>query len=226
MNLSDIATLALYNLRRNTMRTILTSLGVDVVVSGGQTMNPSTADILLAIESCNADEVIVLPNNGNIRMAAEAAASACEGCKAYVVVTRSVLQAFAAMFVVDMELSAEENVTVMTEALEDVRDGEVTTAVRDSQAADGSPIHAGDVMGIEDGAITVVGSDVTDVTLRLIDRMQAADECDTLTILAGEDLSDDEFEAIQDAIADAQPDLEIDAHRGEQPLYPIIFSLE
>jgi dihydroxyacetone kinase-like predicted kinase len=130
------------------------------------------------------------------------------------------------MFVVDMELSAEENVTVMTEALEDVRDGEVTTAVRDSQAADGSPIHAGDVMGIEDGAITVVGSDVTDVTLRLIDRMQAADECDTLTILAGEDLSDDEFEAIQDAIADAQPDLEIDAHRGEQPLYPIIFSLE
>jgi dihydroxyacetone kinase-like predicted kinase len=81
-------------------------------------------------------------------------------------------------------------------------------------------------MGIEDGAITVVGSDVTDVTLRLIDRMQAADECDTLTILAGEDLSDDEFEAIQDAIADAQPDLEIDAHRGEQPLYPIIFSLE
>jgi dihydroxyacetone kinase-like predicted kinase len=205
---------------------ILTSLGVDVVVSGGQTMNPSTADILLAIESCNADEVIVLPNNGNIRMAAEAAASACEGCKAYVVVTRSVLQAFAAMFVVDMELSAEENVTVMTEALEDVRDGEVTTAVRDSQAADGSPIHAGDVMGIEDGAITVVGSDVTDVTLRLIDRMQAADECDTLTILAGEDLSDDEFEAIQDAIADAQPDLEIDAHRGEQPLYPIIFSLE
>ncbi len=205
---------------------ILTSLGVDVVVSGGQTMNPSTADILLAIESCNADEVIVLPNNGNIRMAAEAAASACEGCKAYVVVTRSVLQAFAAMFVVDMELSAEENVTVMTEALEDVRDGEVTTAVRDSQAADGSPIHAGDVMGIEDGAITVVGSDVTDVTLRLIDRMQAADECDTLTILAGEDLSDDEFEAIQEAIADAQPDLEIDAHRGEQPLYPIIFSLE
>jgi dihydroxyacetone kinase-like predicted kinase len=143
-----------------------------------------------------------------------------------VVVTLSVLQAFAAMFVVDMELSAEENVTVMTEALEDVRDGEVTTAVRDSQAADGSPIHAGDVMGIEDGAITVVGSDVTDVTLRLIDRMQAADECDTLTILAGEDLSDDEFEAIQDAIADAQPDLEIDAHRGEQPLYPIIFSLE
>ena len=77
---------------------ILTSLGVDVIVSGGQTMNPSTADILQAIEACNADAVIVLPNNGNIRMAAEAAASACESCKAYVVATRSVLQAFAAMW--------------------------------------------------------------------------------------------------------------------------------
>jgi DAK2 domain fusion protein YloV len=205
---------------------ILTSLGVDVVVSGGQTMNPSTADILTAIESCNADEVIVLPNNGNIRMAAEAAASACEKSKVYVVPTRSVLQAFAAMFVVDLEQSAEENAEAMLESIEDVRDGEVTTAVRDSAAADGTPIHAGDVMGIQDDSITVVGSDVTDVTLRLIARMQEDEEGDTLTILAGQDMSDEDFEAIQAAIEEAQPDLEIDAHRGEQPLYPIIFSIE
>ncbi len=205
---------------------ILTSLGVDIIVSGGQTMNPSTADILEAIESCNADEVVVLPNNGNIRMAAEAAASACESCKAYVVPTRSVLQAFAAMFVVDADMPASENVEAMMDALAEVRDGEVTTAVRDSQAADGSPIHAGDVMGIEGDAITVVGSDVADVTLRLINRMQDAEEGDTLTILAGEDMGDEDFQALQDAILEEQPDLEIDAHRGEQPLYPIIFSLE
>lgn len=205
---------------------ILSSLGVDVVVSGGQTMNPSTADILAAIESCNADETIVLPNNGNIRMAAEAAASACESSKAYVVPTRSVLQAFAAMFAADVEAGAEENVETMTEALQDVRDGEVTTAVRDSQAADGTPIHANDLMGIEEGSITVVGSDLLDVTLRLITRMQEAEESDTLTILAGEELSDDEFERICNAIAEIQPELEIDAHRGEQPLYPVIFSLE
>ena len=205
---------------------ILKSLGVDVVVSGGQTMNPSTADLLEAAESCNADEVILLPDNGNIRMAAEAAASACTNCKAFVVPTRSVLQAFAAMFVVDLELDGQENAEAMVEALEDVRDGEVTTAVRDSQAADGSPIHAGDVMGIEGSAITVVGSDVSDVTLRLIDHMQEDEEGDTLTILAGEDLSDEEFQAIQDLIAEHQPDLEIDAHRGEQPLYPVVFSLE
>ncbi len=205
---------------------ILSSLGVDVVVQGGQTMNPSTADILQAVESCNADEVIILPDNGNIRMAAEAAASACESCIAYVVATRSVLQAFAAMIVVDSELSAKENAEAMAVAVQDVRDGEVTTAVRDSQAADGSPIHAGDVMGIQDGKISVVGSDVRAVAIDLINLMQDEDEGDTLTILAGSDLSDEDFEDLQDAIAEAQPDLEIDAHRGEQPLYPVIFSIE
>ena len=205
---------------------ILRSLGVDVVVSGGQTMNPSTADILEAIENAHAENVIVLPDNGNIRMAAEAAVLSCESCKAAVVPTRTVLQAFAAMFVMDADASLEENVEEMTEAIADVRGGEVTTAVRDSQAADGSPIHAGDVMGIEDDAITVVGSDVAQVTLDLINRMQEAEEGDTLTILAGSDLSDEAFEALTSAIEEAQPELEIDAHRGEQPLYPVVFSLE
>ncbi|MBR2683705.1 MAG: DAK2 domain-containing protein [Atopobiaceae bacterium] len=205
---------------------ILKSLGVDVVVSGGQTMNPSTADILKAIEKCNADAVIVLPNNSNIRMAAEAAVAACDSCKAAVVTTRTVLQGFAAMFVADPEGDLESNVEDMTEAIEDVRGGEVTTAVRDSQAADGSPIHAGDVMGIEDDAITVVGNDVMKVTLDVINRMQEAEEGDTLTILAGADLDDAAFERLIEAIEAAQPDLEIDPHRGEQPLYPVIFSIE
>ena len=207
---------------------ILTSLGVDVVVSGGQTMNPSTADILGAMESCNAEEVIVLPNNGNIRMAAEAAVSAWkgDGSCAYVVPTRSVLQAFAAMLVADREQGAEANAALMSEALEGVRDGEVTSAVRDSHAADGTPIHAGDVMGIQDGKISVVGSDVADVTLKLIDLMQEEEEGDTLTILAGADLDDVSLEELREAIEAAQPDLEVDAHRGEQPLYPVVFSIE
>ncbi|MEE6146737.1 DAK2 domain-containing protein [Olsenella sp. YH-ols2223] len=205
---------------------ILRSLGVDVVVSGGQTMNPSTADLLEAIEQCNAENVIVLPDNGNIRMAAEAAVSACEDVHAAVVLTKSVPQAFSAMFAVDPEASLEDNVEAMTEAVAAVRDGEVTTAVRDSQAADGTPIHSGDVMGIEGGAITVVGSDVKQVTLDLVARMQEAEEGDTLTILAGADLDDEAFEDLTAAIEEAQPDLEIDAHRGEQPLYPVVFSLE
>ena len=205
---------------------ILRSLGVDVVVSGGQTMNPSTADILAAIEQVNAENVIVLPGNGNIRMAAEAAASACEDAHVAVVPTKTVLQGFSAMFVVDPEGSVEDNVEAMTEAIADVRGGEVTTAVRDSQAADGSPIHAGDVMGIQDDSIDVVGSDVTQVTLDLIAKMQDEEEGDSLTILAGQDMDDESFEALVAAIEEAQPDLEVDPHRGEQPLYPVIFSIE
>ena len=205
---------------------ILRSLGVDVCVSGGQTMNPSTADILAAIEQANADEVIVLPNNGNIRMAAEAAASACDSCKVFVVPTKSVPQAFSALFEVDPEASAADNAEAMAEALEGVRDGEVTHAVRDSSAADGSPIHAGDIMGIQGDDILVVGSSVEQVTLDLIAKMMDEDEGDTLTILAGEDMSDDAFDELVERIEDTFPDLDIDPHRGEQPLYPVIFSIE
>ena len=205
---------------------ILKSLGVDVVVSGGQTMNPSTADILEAIESAHAEQVIVLPNNGNIRMASEAAVSACEDVKAAVVPTKTVPQAFAAMFAVDYEASLEDNIEEMRAAIADVRDGEVTTAVRDSQAADGSPIHSGDIMGIEGGKITVVGSDIAQVTLDLIAKMMDEEEGDTLTLLAGSEMHDEAFEQLQERIEEAQPDLEIDAQRGEQPLYPVIFSIE
>ena len=205
---------------------ILRSLGVDVIVSGGQTMNPSTADILEAIEACNARSVIVLPDNGNIRMAAEAAVSACADVEAAVVPTKTVLQAFAAMFAADVEADLATNVEQMGEAIGAIRDGEVTTAVRDSAAADGTPIHSGDVMGIEGGAIEVVGSDVRQVTLDVIARMQEEEEGDTLTILAGSDLSDGDFEQLIAAIEEAQPDLEVDAHRGEQPLYPVVFSIE
>lgn len=205
---------------------ILKSLGVDVVVSGGQTMNPSTADILAAAEQANADEVIVLPNNGNIRMASEAAAAAAEGFKIVVVPTKTVPQAFSAMFVVDLESSADTNAEAMVEAISEVRDGEVTHAVRDSQAADGTPIHDGDVMGIQGSAITVVGSDVDQVTLDLIAKMQEEEEGDTLTILAGSEMDDEHFEELCSKIEEANPDLEIDSHRGGQPLYPVIFSIE
>ena len=173
-----------------------------------------------------AESVIVLPDNGNIRMAAEAAAAASEDVKVVVVPTKTVPQAFAAMFAVDPEASIGDNAEAMGEALGDIRDGEVTHAVRDSQAADGSPIHSGDIMGIEGGAITVVGSDVDQVTLDLIAKMQGEEEGDTLTILAGEDMDDEHFQALCDKIEAANPDLELDAHRGGQPLYPVIFSIE
>ncbi|WP_304338028.1 DAK2 domain-containing protein [Collinsella tanakaei] len=205
---------------------ILKSLGVDVVVSGGQTMNPSTADLLDAVAKVNAEAVIVLPNNGNIRMAAEAAANACEDKRVVVVPTKTVPQAFSALFAVMPDADVDDVVEAMYDAYSEVRDGEVTRAVRDSSASDGSPIHSGDVMGIIAGSIDIVGSDVLQVTVDCINRMMDEEEGDSLTILAGEELSDDAFQEILDAIEEAQPDLEIDSHRGEQPLYPVIFSIE
>lgn len=205
---------------------ILKSLGVDVVVSGGQTMNPSTADLLDAVAKVNADAVIILPNNGNIRMAAEAAANACEDKRVVVVPTKTVPQAFSALFAVMPDAGVDDVVEAMCDAYSEVRDGEVTRAVRDSSASDGSPIHSGDVMGIIAGSIDIVGSDVLQVTVDCINRMMDEEEGDSLTILAGEELSDDAFREILDAIEEAQPDLEIDSHRGEQPLYPVIFSIE
>lgn len=205
---------------------ILKSLGVDVVVSGGQTMNPSTADLLDAVAKVNAEAVIILPNNGNIRMAAEAAANACEDKRVMVVPTKTVPQAFSALFAVMPDADVDDVVEAMYDAYSEVRDGEVTRAVRDSSASDGSPIHSGDVMGIIAGSIDIVGSDVLQVTVDCINRMMDEEEGDSLTILAGEELSDDAFQEILDAIEEAQPDLEIDSHRGEQPLYPVIFSIE
>ncbi len=206
------------------MAKILESLGVDVVVSGGQTMNPSTKDLLDAASSVNADAVIFLPNNKNIIMAAQ---SACElaDIPCGVVPTKAVPQAFAAMFGVDATASLEENVASMIEAFEDVKCGEVTTAIKDSKDAAGNPISDGDIIGISGGAIEAVGKAVDDVVMDLLERM-GAEDADTCTLLAGKDLSDDDFAALQSRIEQAYEDLEIDAHRGEQPLYPVVFSVE
>lgn len=203
---------------------ILKSLGVDVVVSGGQTMNPSTKDLLDAAGEVNADAVIFLPNNKNIIMAAQ---SACELADkpCAVVPTRSVPEAFAALFGFDEDASLDDNVESMTEAYADVKTGEVTTAIKDSKDAHDNPIKEGDVIGIADGSIESVGSSTEEVVMALLSVMDA-DDADTLTILAGEDIDDDAFDALVARIEEAHEDLEIDAHRGDQPLYPIVMSVE
>ncbi len=203
---------------------ILRSLGVDVVVSGGQTMNPSTADLLDAVVSANADNVIILPNNSNIIMAANSAAELAE-VNCAVVPTKSVPQAFSALFGYDATASLEDNVEAMTEAYEDVKTGEVTTAVKDSHDAQGNPIAEGDVIGIADGSIDAVGSSIEEVVMGLLKAMEAED-ADTCTLLAGEDYTDEQLDALTELIEAEYEDLEIDAHRGEQPLYPVIFSVE
>ncbi len=205
------------------MANILRSLGVDYVVSGGQTMNPSTKDLLDAIDQVNADSVILLPNNKNIIMAANAAAdNAAIPCR--VIPTTSVPASFSAMLVADLEGDLEENVEAMTEVLDEVKCGEVTTAIKDSKTSDGREIRPDDVIGIADGSLDVVGQSVEEVTLELIDKLN--DDLDSLTLLAGADLSQEDFESLVEQVEELHPDLEVDAQRGEQPLYPIVFSIE
>ncbi len=203
---------------------ILKSLGVDVVVSGGQTMNPSTKDLLEAIQRVPSDSVIVLPNNSNIIMAANTACDMAEKDCA-VVPTKTVPQAVSAMFAVNEDASLEENVEAMTEPLSDVKTGEVTTAIKDSKDAHGNPIKEGDVIGIADGSIEAVTDSVEDAVMKLLEVFDTED-ADTLMLLAGEDYTQDALDALVERIEEAYPDIEVDPQRGEQPLYPIIFSIE
>ena len=129
------------------------------------------------------------------------------------------------MFGVDGEASLEDNVEAMTEAFADVKTGEVTTAIKDSKDAHDNPIHNGDVIGIADGSIEAVGQSLEEVLFTLLKAMEAED-MDNLTLLAGADLSQDDFDTLVEKVEQEYDDLEIDAQRGEQPLYPLVFSLE
>ena len=187
-------------------------------------MNPSTKELLDAVEKVNADAVIILPNNSNIIMASQSCAQVSEKPCA-VVTTKSVPEAFSALFAFDETASLEENVEAMTEACAEVKTGEVTVAIKDSKDVHGNPIHDGDVIGIAAGELEVVSDSIEDATLRILEVLEAED-CDTLTILAGEDYADEAFEALIEQIEERFEDLEIDSHRGEQPLYPIVLSVE
>ncbi len=202
---------------------ILESLGVDVVVSGGQTMNPSTEDLLSAIERVPAASVVVLPNNKNIVMAANAAASVAPR-PTVVVPTVSVPAGFAALLAYDGTEDLADLAAEMEQAARAVRTGEVTEAVKDAKAK-GGDIKAGQIIGIvDDKEIEVVGADVADVARRLADLL--AEDAETLTLFAGMDFDDAQLEALRTAIESAHPELEIETHRGEQPLYPVLMSAE
>jgi len=202
---------------------ILTSLGVDVVVSGGQTMNPSTSDLLDAIAAVPADKVLVLPNNKNILMAANAAAEVAEKAVA-VVATTAVPQAFAAMLAWDGTDNLEANAVAMLAAAQEVRSGEVTQAVKDAKGKVGA-IKGGQFIGISDHEIEVVGDDMTTVAAGLA-TVLLSDGAETLTLLAGVDLTDEALATLEERISEAHPEVDIETHRGEQPLYPVLMSAE
>ena len=204
------------------IRAILESLGVDVVVTGGQTMNPSTAELLEAVKAVNAEQIIVLPNNKNIQMAAQQLV-AIEERPVAIIPTTSVPEAFAALLAYDPADSLEEIATAMTTAAKGVRTGEVTTAIKDSTHKHG-PIMEGQIIGIADHEIEVVGDDVARVALELAALL--APGGDTLTLLGGEGFSEDQLQNLAEEIAQAHPDIEVEHHDGGQPLYPVIMSVE
>lgn len=202
---------------------ILRSLGVDEIVSGGQTMNPATQEIADAVARVPADKVIVLPNNPNIIMTANAAASISEKPVA-VVPTTSVPQAFSAMIAWDGTDDLVKASGDMTTAAEAVRSGEVTTAIKDARSKAGE-IKQGQVIGISEHEIEVVGDDVSLVAETLADVLLDG-SAGTLTLLAGEGFSDADLSALAQRIGARHADVEIETHRGDQPLYPVIMAAE
>ncbi len=201
---------------------ILASLGVDRTVSGGQTMNPSTAELLDAVQAVNAESVFILPNNRNIILAAQQV-PAVAGKNVYVVPTTSVPQAFAALLAFDPDADIESALADMSRAAASVVTGEITTAIKDAKGKAGR-VREGQLIGVMDKEIEVVGDDLADVALRLASIV--TDKKDTLMLLAGAELDDVALQAIEQAIGAALPDVEIESHRGGQPLYPLIMSAE
>lgn len=203
---------------------IFTELGVDYIIEGGQTMNPSTEDILEAVDKVNADCIFILPNNSNIVLAAEQAKDLTEDKEIIVIPSKNIPQGITAMVNYVEGASAAENAKAMKESLSEVKAGQVTYAVRDT-SIDGHEIKAGDIMGLSDKTIETVGSDVVDTTTQLI-RKLLGDESELVTIYYGEEGSEEDAERIADAITAENSEIEVIIENGGQPIYYYFISVE
>ncbi|MCO0596776.1 DAK2 domain-containing protein [Peribacillus butanolivorans] len=199
------------------------SIGAKSVIEGGQTMNPSTEDIVKAVEEAHAEHVIILPNNKNIIMAANQAADVL-GDYVTVIPTKTVPQGMAALLAFNPSQDASENKKAMIEALSHVKTGQITYAVRDTNI-DGLTIKTGDFMGIDEGTIKVKDKDKSQAAKDLLSEMINEDS-EILTILYGEDATKEEVEDLVAFCNDNFEDVEVEVHNGKQPLYSFIFSIE
>lgn len=203
---------------------IFRELGVDCIIEGGQTMNPSTEDILGAIRRVNADNIFVLPNNGNIILAAEQARELTQDKNIVVIPTKNIPQGIAAMINFVEGLTPEQNEEAMTEGLTDVKSGQVTYAVRDT-VIDGKEIKAGDIMGLSDKTIETVGTDVVTTTIDLLKAMMD-EESELVTIYYGEEGTEEDAEKIAESIQELDDEVEIEIQYGGQPIYYYFVSVE
>ncbi|HEL0614047.1 TPA: DAK2 domain-containing protein [Streptococcus equi subsp. zooepidemicus] len=202
---------------------IFKAQGVDYIISGGQTMNPSTEDIVKAIEAVNAKQVIILPNNKNIFMAAQSAAEVVD-IPAAVVETRTIPQGFTSLLAFDPSKALEDNVADMTASLSDVVSGSVTLAVRDT-TIDGLDIHENDFLGMVDGSIVVSNPDM-EATLKATFDHMIDEDSEIVTIFIGEEGSSEAAQGLADYLEEKYEDIEVELHQGDQPVYPYLMSVE
>ena len=203
---------------------IFTGLGVDCIIKGGQTMNPSTEDMLNAISEVNADTIFILPNNGNIILAAEQAKQLTEDKNIYVIPSKTVPQGITAVINFVYDKSPEENATRMTEEMQRVKSGQVTYAVRDT-SIDGKEIKQGNIMGIGDKTILSVGSEINATTIELIQCL-AKENSELISLYYGEEVSEEDANDLAEEVMELYPNLDVEVHYGGQPIYYYVLSVE
>ena len=206
------------------LNTIFKELGVDYIIEGGQTMNPSTDDMLNAIDAVNARNIFILPNNKNITLAANQAKSLVEDKNIIVIPTKTVPQGITAIINFAPDVSAEENEEVMLEVIDTVKTGQVTYAVRDT-SIDGKEIHTDDIMGIGDHGILSVGTDIAATTIELFKEI-ADEDSELISIYYGEDVSEEDASALAEEVEKMFPSADVDLQFGGQPIYYYVVSVE
>lgn len=203
---------------------IFKELGVDYIIEGGQTMNPSTDDMLNAIDEVNAKHVYIFPNNKNITLAANQAKSLVKDKEVIVIPTKTVPQGITAIINFVPDMSAEENEEAMLEAMQYVKTGQVTYAVRDTRI-DEKEIHKDDIMGIGDDGILSVGTDIAETTKDMLAQL-VDDESELISIYYGSDVTEEDAESLTSEIEALYPDVDVDVHLGGQPIYYYVVAVE
>lgn len=203
---------------------IFKELGADCIIEGGQTMNPSTDDMLNAIDEVNADTIFILPNNKNIILAANQAKDLVKDKKIIVIPTKTVPQGITAIINFMPDADAETNETAMLEEIENVKTGQVTYAVRDTHIDD-KEIHEGDIMGIGDSGILAVGSKIEDTALDMLKELVDEDS-ELISVYYGEEVEENAAQSFVEKIEELYPDVDVDAHFGGQPIYYYVMAVE
>jgi len=206
------------------MNNIFRELGVDYIIEGGQTMNPSTEDMLTAIDHVNANHIFILPNNKNIIMAANQAQSLTKNKDIIVIPTKTVPQGITAVINYMPEADVDTNEETMKEEILNVKTGQVTYAVRDTHIDD-KEIHEGDIMGIGDAGILAVGQSVSETTKEMLAQM-ADEDTELISLYYGEDIREADAEMLAEEIGELYPDADVDMHSGGQPIYYYVISVE